>query len=183
MVNSSKTWDLVVVGAGSGGIGAALAGARLGLKVLLIEKENMVGGASTSGGVCCWEPSVGGTGIPFDIYRRLSDIQDAVGIYSFGRHFSWESPNYWPDNPEKVGFPGGEQVIDSSRNYSDTLRRHITGGLMPDKSFKQERWHGVVFEPEIMAQTVTKMVEDTGNCTIFLNTFFFGSEAFKWTSA
>jgi len=35
MVDTSKTWALVVVWAGSGGIGAALAGARLGLRVLL----------------------------------------------------------------------------------------------------------------------------------------------------
>jgi flavin-dependent dehydrogenase len=35
---SQSKYDLCVVGAGSGGIGAALAAARMGLSVLLIEK-------------------------------------------------------------------------------------------------------------------------------------------------
>jgi len=37
-------YDLAVVGAGSGGIGAALTGARLGLSVLLVERSDTIGG-------------------------------------------------------------------------------------------------------------------------------------------
>ncbi len=36
---SEPEYDLCVVGAGSGGIGAALAAARMGLSVLLIKKS------------------------------------------------------------------------------------------------------------------------------------------------
>ncbi|MCK5802720.1 MAG: FAD-dependent oxidoreductase, partial [Lentisphaeria bacterium] len=43
--------DVCVVGGGSGGIGAAAAAARGGASVLLIEREAMLGGTSTSGGV------------------------------------------------------------------------------------------------------------------------------------
>ena len=46
--------DLLVVGGGSGGVGAALAAARLGLKTLLVEKADCLGGTSTRGGVNCW---------------------------------------------------------------------------------------------------------------------------------
>ncbi len=87
MSDKNNSYDLVVIGGGSGGIAAALSAARLGVQVLLVEKESMLGGTSTVAGVCCWEPSVGGTGIPFDLYRRLKHIPDAVGIYGGGQNF------------------------------------------------------------------------------------------------
>ena len=68
MNDQYDTWDLVVVGAGSGGIGAALAGARMGLRPLLVEQGAAIGGTAVHGGVHVWEPGVGGTGLPFDIY-------------------------------------------------------------------------------------------------------------------
>jgi pyruvate/2-oxoglutarate dehydrogenase complex dihydrolipoamide dehydrogenase (E3) component len=40
---NSSHFDLVVIGAGSGGFGAALAAARLGTKVLLVEKSDWLG--------------------------------------------------------------------------------------------------------------------------------------------
>jgi pyruvate/2-oxoglutarate dehydrogenase complex dihydrolipoamide dehydrogenase (E3) component len=47
-------FDLVVVGAGSGGFGAALAAARLGASVLLVEKSDSLGGNAARGGVNNW---------------------------------------------------------------------------------------------------------------------------------
>ena len=71
--------DLLVVGGGSGGVGAALAAARLGLNTLLVEKADCLGGTSTRGGVNCWEMGAGGTGIPFDLYLRLKRIPGSPG--------------------------------------------------------------------------------------------------------
>lgn len=51
----SKHYDLAVIGGGSGGFGAALAAARLGVSVALIEKGDCLGGTSVRGGVHCWE--------------------------------------------------------------------------------------------------------------------------------
>ena len=81
--------DLVVVGAGSGGIGAAWAAARRGLEVLLIEQADVIGGTVTRAGVSTWEMGAGGTGLPFEIYKRLRALPRAVGIYSYGRHILW----------------------------------------------------------------------------------------------
>lgn len=111
--------DLAVVGGGSGGFGAALAAARLGLNVVLVERADRLGGTSVRGGVHCWEMGAGGTGIPFDLYRRLRPIPGAVGIYSYGRHQSWFKPD-----EEPYRFPGGETILDPRRGYADTLRRH-----------------------------------------------------------
>jgi NADPH-dependent 2,4-dienoyl-CoA reductase/sulfur reductase-like enzyme len=59
--------DLAVIGGGSGGFGAALAAARQGLDVVLVEQADQLGGNSVRGGVHCWEMGAGGTGIPFDL--------------------------------------------------------------------------------------------------------------------
>ena len=53
-----KKYDLVVVGGGLAGVGAAVAGARQGLSVMLIEKSNSLGGALS-----------GSLGFPFCPYR------------------------------------------------------------------------------------------------------------------
>jgi len=160
-------YDLAVVGGGSGGFGAALAAARLGLNVVLVERADRLGGNSVCSGVTCWEPGVGGTGIPFDVYRRLKQIPKAVGIYSFGRHLVWFKPDQEP-----YRFPGGETVIDPTRRYADSLRRHGLKGLGADEAGCREQLHGVVFEPDAMSATMKAMLEETGRCRILLNTEF-----------
>ena len=48
MINS-KSYDVVVIGSGPAGIGAAIASAREGAKTLIIEKESTLGGMMTGG--------------------------------------------------------------------------------------------------------------------------------------
>ncbi len=156
-------YDLVVVGVGSGGFGAALAAARGGLTVLCIDRAEQIGGTAVSSGVCQWEPGVGGTGYPFDIYKRLKRIPQAVGIYSFGRHISWDG---WD------GFPGGELVIDPERRYADTLRRHRSREKNSDAAFRKEYWHGVIFEPDAYEQVQRAMLAETGRATVLTSTSF-----------
>ena len=169
----TKSFDLGVVGGGSGGFAAALTAARSGLKVLIVERGEMLGGTATLGGVNCWEVGVGGTGIPFDLYRRMRrDYPQAIGIYSFGRHFSWQDGWYWPHQLDKVNFPGGEMLIDPERRYRDTLRRHPPGGLRPSQDWAREHWHGVSFLPEAMAACQRAMLTETGRVEVRLNTVF-----------
>ena len=152
--------DLVVVGGGSGGIGAALAASRLGLNVALLEADECLGGTAVQAGVSVWEMGAGGTGIPFGIYRRLKAIPEAVGIYSIGRHCCWPRPD------EPYTFPGGESVIDPERRYTDTLRRHGARSMADNEAFVREHWHGVPFEPFTYARVVTKMLKETGCCDV-----------------
>ena len=155
--------DLLVVGGGAGGFAAALAGARRGARTVLVEKSDTLGGNAVRCGVNCWEPGAGGTGIPFDLYRRLRRIPRAVGIYSFGRHGCWYDPRREP-----YRYPGGEQLIDAGRCYLDTLRRYGSSGLAADEQFCRRYWHGVPFEPEIMHRTMWELLEETGNCRVLL---------------
>ncbi|MBM3471915.1 MAG: FAD-dependent oxidoreductase [Armatimonadetes bacterium] len=160
--------DLVVVGGGSGGIGAALAAARLGLSVLLVERADTLGGTAVRGGVHCWQPSAGGTGIPFDIYRRLKRLPKAVAITSIGRHCLWPGPQ------EPYPFPGGENVVDPRRRYIETLQRCGARSMAEDEAFVRECWHGVVFEPEAYCQVVEGLLAGTGRCTVLKGATFAG---------
>jgi succinate dehydrogenase/fumarate reductase flavoprotein subunit len=48
--------DLVVVGSGAGGLAAAITAARLGLDVILVEKESQIGGTTAWSGGWLWVP-------------------------------------------------------------------------------------------------------------------------------
>lgn len=168
-----KFFDVAVFGGGSGGFATALAAARNGLKVLVVERGGMLGGTATQGGVNCWEVGVGGTGIPLDLYRCMRrDYPQAIGIYSVGRHFCWQDGWYWPHQLDKVNFPGGELLIDTERRYLDTLRRHPPGGLRPPQDWAREHWHGVAFLPDAMAACQRAMLAETGRVEVRLNTVF-----------
>lgn len=159
-------YDLIVVGAGSGGFGAAYAAARLGARVLLVEKADQLGGNAVRGGVNCWEMGAGGTGIPFDLYKCLKRQPGAIGIYSYGRHWCWQTP------AEPYRFPGGEQVIDPSKRYLDTLQRYGSQGMGKDEAFCRATWHGVPFEPAAMDGQMQRLLAETGSATLRLNTAF-----------
>ena len=56
-VQDIETFDVVVVGSGSAGAMAALRAADLGMKVLIIEKEQKFGGTSATSGGVLWIPN------------------------------------------------------------------------------------------------------------------------------
>lgn len=56
------SYDVIVVGAGVAGVGAALAAARQGAKTLMIEKAAYSGGLATLGHVCIYLPLCDGKG-------------------------------------------------------------------------------------------------------------------------
>jgi glycine/D-amino acid oxidase-like deaminating enzyme len=159
-------FDLVVIGAGSGGFGAAFAAARLGAEVLLVEKSDWLGGNATRCGVNCWAPGAGGTGIPFDLYKRLKKVPGAIGVDRLARHILWDDPD---DGPV---FPGGELLIDSASRYLDTLTRFGAPEEYRERVFRQANWHGVPFEPALYSAEMDKMLAETGHCTVWKDTAF-----------
>jgi glycine/D-amino acid oxidase-like deaminating enzyme len=153
-------YDLCVVGAGSGGIGAALAAARMGFSVLLIEKSDTLGGNAVRGGVHNWEPGVGGTAFPFEIFQRLQKIPDAVAIVRMARHCVVPQPG-------EPAYPGGEALTDPAATYTQTLQRHSLKELSPEEKFgRSSAFRSIVFEPEAYSRVVGEMLAETGNCTI-----------------
>ncbi|MBN2472393.1 MAG: FAD-dependent oxidoreductase [Anaerolineae bacterium] len=78
--------DVVVAGGGTAGCAAAIAAARQGFRVLLVEESNCLGGVSTSGGVAEWFASLDGLG---DIFEQ---VRTELGHYGarFGQFFNPE---------------------------------------------------------------------------------------------
>jgi hypothetical protein len=70
--------DVCVIGGGSGGTGAALAAARAGAKVVLLEREAILGGTVTCAFVNVWRPVTGCNGIARDIFNAM--VQDPMAV-------------------------------------------------------------------------------------------------------
>ncbi len=58
----NETYELIVVGGGVAGVAAAIAGARRGLKTLLVEKSVLLGGLATLGYIAIYLPLCDGLG-------------------------------------------------------------------------------------------------------------------------
>ncbi len=134
--------DLLIIGGGSGGFGAALQAARQqpSARVLIIDTMALLGGSSTAGGVNNWEPGVGGLGIHYELYERLRQLPDAVGVGKT-THF------YSPDEPY------GLSTIDPASSYEESLRRSAKPRV---------DWRRVHFEPQLMSDVMEAMLHEVG---------------------
>ena len=109
-------YDLIAVG----GVVVLPHRQQQGLNVLLVEeKVTTVGGNTVPSGVTYREMEAGDTSCPFEIYKRLKRIPQAVGIYSYGRYMLWRLS----DQP--APYRGGEH----HRTRAETTSTHcaITG--------------------------------------------------------
>lgn len=92
--------DVLVIGGGPSGVAAAIAAARHGANVLIIEKSIILGGLSTAGHVILYEPICDGNGrqvcgglVEEFLYRSIE--------YSYNTLPSiWERGNHRAKNPE-----------------------------------------------------------------------------------
>lgn len=159
--------DLVIIGAGSGGVAAAIAAGRLGVDVLLVEKQSGLGGNASLGGVNVWEMGVGGTGIPFEIYKRLKSKRSGVGIYRFNMHRKWQQKRQ-----EYPLHPGAELVVDPSLRYVDTLLRHGSKTGIDNEAFVRANWHGVPFDPSAYQEVLHEMLTEQRDVMLKLGTSF-----------
>ena len=94
----SRKCDVLVCGGGFGGIAAALAAARLGKDVVLLEKEYMLGGLGTAGLVTIYLPLCDGMGrqVSFGIAEELLRLS-----VSMGHEGEW--PANWMESDDPAG--------------------------------------------------------------------------------
>lgn len=92
----TKTCDVLVAGGGFGGISAALAAARQGKKVILFEKQYMLGGLGTAGIVTIYLPLCDGMGrqVSFGIAEELFRLSISMGAED-------RYPSNWLDCEDK----------------------------------------------------------------------------------
>jgi len=142
--------DVCVVGGGSGGFGAALAAARSGAEVVVVEKQSILGGTSTSAFVSNWEPGPG-CSFAVELYRLMAAKPGSVAIAPRTHSYSGKEPY-------------GIAVGDSGNKltYKDTLRRAGNPG---------NRQCSVVMKPESLADAMAAMLKKEG-VRVLLNTTF-----------
>jgi len=151
------TYDLCVVGGGSGGFGAALAAARRGLRVCVVERGPMLGGNSTLGGVNTWEPGIAGPGLPAELFDVLATQPDAIGVSRTIKHWTADQPWGW-------------SRCDPRLTYRSSLRR---SGISPDD------WTRVTFEPDHLAAAMAELLAATGNVDLRLQCSFIAADVDK----
>jgi hypothetical protein len=124
--------DILIVGGGSGGFGAAIRAARAEprARILLLDGLAQLGGTSTVGGVNNWEPGIAGPGVHYELYARLP--ANAIGVGKTVHYYSPEEPY-------------GLSNIDPASSYQSSLRR---AGL------SRADVRRVHFEPNVMAQAI-----------------------------
>jgi len=94
----TKNCDVLVCGGGFGGISAALAAARMGKKVILLEKQYMLGGLGTAGLVTIYLPLCDGMGrqVSFGIAEELFRLSISMGAEA-------NYPANWLDSDDPAG--------------------------------------------------------------------------------
>ena len=143
--------DVCVVGAGSAGVGAALAAARHGAKVVQVERQDRLGGTGTNAYVANWEPGPG-CSIAKEIFERMKAAGGAgVAI----------------DYPVQTDAAMGYNLVTEGIPYEKTLRR----ASIPNAELRR-----VPYKPETFDRVVRQMLDETGKVTILDRTIFFQTE-------
>lgn len=104
------TFDLVVCGGGYGGLGAAISGARMGLKVALIQNRPVLGGNGSSE-VRVWAMG----GIRRGLYPNLGEIVEEFQ----------DRAKLSPGTEEEFGDAKKEQIVRAEKNITLFLNHHV----------------------------------------------------------
>jgi len=136
----------VVVGGGPGGIGAAVSAARLGLKVVLIERYGHLGGMATGGLV--------------NILPNLSDIS--------GRRFIGGITHEIVERLNRRQATHAPAEADWGTSRRDVVDLYLKAGLRHFyvrnnlRTGKEIALYSVLYDPEILKDELNVMVEESG---------------------
>ncbi|MFH1265505.1 MAG: FAD-dependent oxidoreductase [Planctomycetota bacterium] len=144
--------DICVVGGGSAGVGAAIAAARKGARVVLVERQGRLGGTGANAYVANWEPGPG-CSIAKELFERMKAI-DGAGV---ARAY-----------PVHTDAPMGYNLVTEGEPYEKTLRR----AGVPGAEIRR-----LPYKPEAFDRVVREMLAETGNVTVLDGTTFFQAEA------
>jgi ribulose 1,5-bisphosphate synthetase/thiazole synthase len=139
----SAEYDLVVVGGGYSGMGAALSGARQGLKVAFIQNRPVLGGNGSSE-IQVW--AMGGT--RRGLYPHLGEIVE---------EFADRASNSPAASPDEFNDKLKEEVVRAEKTIDLFLNTHVYGVEMTDKK---------------TIRSVTGLDTQTGKETRFRGKFF-----------
>jgi hypothetical protein len=150
-VDREISTDVCVVGAGSAGCAAAIIAAREGANVVLVERQELLGGTGTSAGVAGWEPGPG-----CSLARELFERMKAFGGAGVGR-----------PQPLQTKASYGYLPVTEDESYESTTH---CANVVP------AQFRNVPYKPEIFDQVVREMLFETKRVVLLNKTYFFQSE-------
>ncbi|NLF84499.1 MAG: FAD-dependent oxidoreductase [Lentisphaerae bacterium] len=108
-ISMNDGWDVIVVGGGPAGCTSAIAAARTGAKVLLLERTGALGGMGTMGLVPAWCPFSDGIQL---VYQGLAEkvLRETMAGMP---HLKPEQVNWTPIDPERLKRVYDDLVLDS----------------------------------------------------------------------
>jgi succinate dehydrogenase/fumarate reductase flavoprotein subunit len=115
-----KQFDLLVIGSGAGGLSAAVTAAHLGLKVLVLEKESVLGGTTAWSGGWMW--------LPRNALARNAGMDEHVSSPRHYLHF--ELGEQFDAERVDAFLHHGPRMVDFFRH--NTAVQFIDGNLIPD---------------------------------------------------
>ena len=170
--NVTADCDVLVCGGGFGGISAALAAARLGKRVILLEKQFMLGGLGTAGLVTIYLPLCDGCGrqVSFGIAEELLRLSVSMGHEE-------EYPHNWlgssgsrtrQDRRFEVQYNPQLFAILAEQLLLDSGVRILYGSYAVGVSMEGDKIGAVILENKSGRQAITAktVVDATGDCDI-----------------
>jgi 3-oxosteroid 1-dehydrogenase len=122
VVSWGESFDLVIVGSGGGGLVAALAAADAGLKPVVIEKQQFVGGSTAMSGGIVWVPNnplMQAEGVPDSYEEGLAYFDSVVGPPDQGSSMARREA-FLKHGPEMLSYLQGKGVkLVRCEGYSD----------------------------------------------------------------
>lgn len=178
------SYDVIVVGGGVAGVGAALAAGRHGMKTLLIEKAAYLGGLATLGHVC--------------LYLPLDDGNGRKVIGGIAEELLHASIQYGYNDLAEGWYPGIEYLENPKGRYKtcfnipafvlalDELMEQAGVEILYDTVFSEpvmegNRCHGVIVENKTgrTAYKAAVVIDATGDADVM---FRAGAECFERTT-
>lgn len=138
--------DILVAGGGSAGFGAAYAAclhSKGRYTVAVIDKNEILGGTSTAGGVNIWEMGIGGPGVHTHLAKKLLTGNGQAAIIKG----NWK--------PLIRTRPYALHTPNDGYSYEDTL---CAAGVYD----RVNNHNSFIFEPEAMAEEMLKLIRENG---------------------
>jgi hypothetical protein len=131
--------DVLIVGGGPAGVAAAIAAARLDVRVVLVESQSFLGGLGTGGSVLLWPGFCREGSYAFGgVAREVLQTVDRFGGVYYGTPYQYTRHGYVNFDSEMLRYALQELVLDSRI----TLLQHLTA---VDAVMDRSRVDAVIF--------------------------------------
>ena len=154
-IQQNKEYDICIYGGTSSGIIAATAGARLGLKVVVIEPGRHLGGLSSGGlGATDIGNKYAVTGIAREFYRKLGAHYKRFESWTFEPHVAEEIFNEYANHPNiTVIINHRLKKVDKKENKIESVQivPSKSSGIFPGRKIRAGIFIDCSYEGDLMA--------------------------------